>query len=276
MQKGALVTFIERAFQIVLKECCVTIGYLKGNLYWLNAEGISLNAHTEGVTTSLHTWHQHMGHMSYATLKAHGPSAVKGMDLSSSIMDIPTICHGCKLGKSTHKPFPGSNKSTSRILEIVHSNLAGPMQTKSIQGSSYIATFIDDHSYHVVIYFLKTKNQFVAALQKFLSWAKTQMSNKMCTLHSDRGGKYMAANVKDILSQRGIEHHLTMPGSPQQNGKAEQFNRTIMDKAMAMLYTTGLPNSFWEHAVSMAAYTYNHTPSHMLKWQTPIEAWKPG
>src|SRR5260370_24229984 len=115
-----------------------------------------------------------MGHMSYAALKAHGPSAVQGMDFSSSTMDIPTICHGCELGKSTCKPFPGSTKTTSRILEIVHSYLAGPMQTKSIQGSSYIATFVNDHSCHVVIYFLKTKNQFLAALQRLLSWAETQ------------------------------------------------------------------------------------------------------
>ncbi len=275
MQKGASVTFDQRAFKIVHKEHCVAVGYLKDNLYWLDAEGSSLNAYTGGATTSLHTWHQHMGHMSYATLKAHGPSAVKGMDLGSSTMDIPTICHGCELGKSTRKPFPGSTKTTSRILEIVHSDLAGPMQTKSIQGSSYIATFVNDHSRHMVIYFLKTKNQFVAALQKFLSWAETQTSDKLHALHSDRGGEYMAANVKDILSQRGIEHHLTMLGSPQQNGKAERFNRTIMDKAMAMLHTAGLLNSFWEYAVSTAAHTYNHTPSHTLKWQTPIEAWKP-
>src|SRR5258708_6142306 len=44
---------------------------------------------------------------------------------------------------------------------------------------------------------------------------------------------------------------------------------------MAMLHTAGLPNSFWEYAVSMAAHTYNHTPSCTLKWRTPIEAWKP-
>jgi len=188
-----------------------------------------------------------MGHMSYATLKAHGPSAIKGMDLGSSTMDIPTICHGCKLSKSTHKPFPGSTKTTSRILEIVHCNLAGSMQTKSIQKSSYIATFINDHSYYMVIYLLKSKNQFVAALQKFLFWAKTQTSDKLHALHFNKGGKYMAANVKNILSQRGIEHHLIMLGSPQQNGTAEQFNCTIMDKAMAMLHTAGLPNSFWEY-----------------------------
>src|SRR5260370_36539755 len=48
-----------------------------------------------------------------------------------------------------------------------------------------------------------------------------------------------------------------------------------MDKAMAMLHSAGLLNSFWEYAVSMAAHTYNCTPSCMLKWRTPIEAWKP-
>src|SRR5260370_29863552 len=48
-----------------------------------------------------------------------------------------------------------------------------------------------------------------------------------------------------------------------------------MDKAMAMLHSAGLLNSFWEYAVSMAAHTYNCTPSHTLKWRTPIEAWKP-
>src|SRR5258708_40256381 len=42
-----------------------------------------------------------------------------------------------------------------------------------------------------------------------------------------------------------------------QNGKAERFNRTIMDKAMAMLHTAGLPNGFLEFAVSMAVHIYN-------------------
>jgi transposase InsO family protein len=273
VQKGASVTFDKKAFKIILKGHCVAAGYLENNLYWLDAEGSSLNAHTGDTVTSLHTWHQRMGHMSHAALKAHGPTAVKGMDLGSSAGDIPTICHGCELGKSTRKPFPASSKTTNKILEVVHSDLAGPMQMPSIQGSSYIATFVDDHSRHTVVYFLKSKNQFAAALQKFLSWAETQTSNKLRALHSDRGGEYMAANVKDILSQRGIEHHLTMPGSPQQNGKAERFNRTIMDKAMAMLHTAGLPNGFWELAISTAVHVYNRTPSRTIKWQTPIETW---
>src|SRR5260370_6826991 len=103
------------------------------------------------------------------------------------------------------------------------------MAGQSFQNGQILGQFFEP------LYFLKTKNQFVAALQKFLSWAETQTSDKLCALHSDRGGKYMAANVKDILSQRGIEHHLMMPVSPKQNGKAERFNCTIMDNTSPIL-----------------------------------------
>jgi transposase InsO family protein len=273
--KGAKVQFLKDGFKITLNGRMIAIGYLEGRLYWLNSSSISINSHIKSAPT-LHTWHQRMGHMSHVPLKNHGPKAVTGLDLDASTMAIPNTCHGCEAGKLTRKPFPGSAKTTSRILEVVHSDLAGPMQVKSIQGSLYTATFIDNYSHHTVVYCLKSKDQFVKALQKFLSWAETQTSEKLRALHSDRGGEYMAASVKDILNQRGIEHHLTMPGTPQQNGKAEWFNCTIMDKAMTMLYNAGLSNGFWELAISSAVHIYNHTPIRSLKWHTSHEAWNAG
>ena len=71
----------------------------------------------------------------------------------------------------------------------------------------------------------------------------------------------MASQVLTILKQKGIEHHLMMPGSPQLNGKAKRFNRTIMDKAMAMQHTAGLSNGFWELAVNAAVHIYNCSPT---------------
>jgi len=150
------------------------------------------------------------------------------------------------------------------------------MQTKSLQGSFYIATFIDDHSRHAVVYHLRSKDQFATMLRTFLSWAENQTSKSLCILHSDRGGEYIAASVKDTLNQKGIEHHLTMPGSPQQNGKAERFNCTILDKAMSMLHAAGLSNSFWQYAISAAVHIYNRSPSRTLQWWTPHEIWTGG
>jgi hypothetical protein len=274
-QKGAEVSFTQSSFKIVVNQCRVAEGYLEDNLYWLDASSIGLNAHVKSAAT-LDTWHQRMGHMSHAALKSYGPSALTGMDLDSSTT-APTVCCGCEVGKSTRKPFSASStKRTSAILEVVHSDLAGPMQTKSLQGSYYTATFIDDHSKLAVVYFIASKDQFAKVFKMYLSWVETQTTLKLKALHSDRGGEYMAKAVQDTLKQRGIEHHLTMPGSPQSNGKAERFNRTITDKAMAMLHTAGLSFGFWEYAMNAAVHIYNRSPTRTLKWHTPFEVWYSG
>jgi hypothetical protein len=201
-QKGADVTFTKDSFKIVVNQRRVADGYLENNHYWLDAARISLNVHIKSAT-SLHTWHQHMGHISHAALKLYGPSALTGMDLDSSTT-APTVCRGCEEGKSSCKPFSASpSKRTTAILEVVHSDLTGPMQTKSIQGLFYTATFIDDHSKHAVVYFIWSKDRFTVALNTFLSWAETQTALKMKALHSDRGEEYMASQVQDILKQRG-------------------------------------------------------------------------
>ena len=86
----------------------------------------------------------------------------------------------------------------------------------------------------------------------------------------------MASQVQDLLKQWGIEHHLTMPGSPQSNGKAKRFNHTITDKAMAILHIAGLSFSFWEYAMNAVVHIYNCSPTHTLKWRTPCEHWYSG
>ena len=86
----------------------------------------------------------------------------------------------------------------------------------------------------------------------------------------------MASQVQNLLKQKGIEHPLTMPGSPQLNGKAKQVNCTIMYKAMALQHTAGLSNGFMELAVNAAVHIYSHSPTCTLKWCTLYELWHSG
>ena len=67
-----------------------------------------------------------------------------------------------------------------------------------------------------------------------------------------------------------------MPYSPQQNGMAERWNRTLLDKARAMLHTAGLSLGFWEFAVHTAVHIHNRTPSRTIGWRTPHELWTDG
>jgi transposase InsO family protein len=233
-RRGGRITLDEKGLQLSINDQIVLKGYREDNLFWFDTSNPALNAHR--ASQPLDTWHQRMGHMSHKALMRHS-DAVNGLTLDPhSDRDLPP-CPGCELGKHTQLPFHASHKRSDRILQIVHSDLAGPMQVRSIRGAYYIATFIDDYSRFGIVYFLKTKDQCVAAFQKFLTWAETQTSKKLLALHSDRGGEYLSCAVRSLLDERGIEHKLTMPGSPQQNGLAERWNRTILDKMRSMIHS---------------------------------------
>ena len=64
-----------------------------------------------------------------------------------------------------------------------------------------------------------------------------------------------------------------MPCTPQQNGQAEHFNHTILEKAEAMHQTACLPPSFWQDTVEIALHIYNHQSMCCLDWLPPISKW---
>ena len=274
MLKGGQITFKDKRITISVHGSKIAEGYQERNLFWIDASGAAL--HTIATApTSVQLWHERMGHMSSQALKRY-KDAVKGIKLDSSAINADSPCPGCELGKQSRSSFPGSSKRSDRRLRIIHSDLAGPMQPRSLQGSSYIATFIDDYSRHGVVYYLKTKDQCAAAFKKFLAWAENQTSDKLLALHSDRGGEYLSGAIRSILDQKGIEHKLTMPHTPQQNGVAERWNRTLLDKARAMMHAAGLSLGFWECAIDTSVHIYNRTPARTIGWRTPHELWTDG
>src|SRR5712672_4208538 len=76
----------------------------------------------------------------------------------------------------------------------------------------------------------------------------------------DAGGEYKSNEFICILKNSGIKVLQSTPHTPQQNGRAEQFNRSIMEKAEAMRHDACLPDSYWEFAVEHTVHCYNRTP----------------
>ena len=56
------------------------------------------------------------------------------------------FCQACVEGKKKRDPFPPREIQTMEKLQLVHSDLCGPMQTTSFGGARYFVTFIDDYS----------------------------------------------------------------------------------------------------------------------------------
>ena len=63
------------------------------------------------------------------------------------------------MGKNIRKPFPQSEHKSKEPLDLVHSDVCGPMSVHSFSGYSYYVTFIEDYSRKTWIYFLKAKSE---------------------------------------------------------------------------------------------------------------------
>ena len=73
--KGALLLKDSSSIKISVKGKCIAQAYHENKLYWLDIVSGSLSKHIKH-SLSLDLWHQRMGHVSHAALKAHGPSAL--------------------------------------------------------------------------------------------------------------------------------------------------------------------------------------------------------
>lgn len=88
-------------------------------------------------------WHRRYGHYNLDSLKlSFQKNLVRDL---TPIHVYKDICEACQLGKMHRKPF--SNEKTwraSQKLELVHTDVCGPMRTPSLSQNRYFILFIDD------------------------------------------------------------------------------------------------------------------------------------
>ena len=69
------------------------------------------------------------------------------------------VCSGCVLGKHHQDSFDKrASWHASTPLQLMHSDLCGPLLAVFFSGFKYFLTFIDDYSIRTWVYFLKLKS----------------------------------------------------------------------------------------------------------------------
>ncbi|KAJ0566228.1 putative RNA-directed DNA polymerase [Helianthus annuus] len=217
-------------------------------------------------------WHKRYGHVNVDTLiNMENKGLVFGLP---KIMKQESLCEGCISGKQTKKTFPRKAMwQASKPLQLVHSDICGPMRTESIGGCRYFITFIDDYTRKSWVYFLKYKSEALNYFKRFKALNEKQSDHLIKTLRSDRGGEYCSNAFQEYLKVNCIRHQLTNSYSPQQNGVAERKNRTLMELSRSMMNAKELPNCYWAEAVACATYILNRTVTKTRPNITPYEAW---
>jgi len=249
------------------------IGVLRNGQYWLDAyDYLSMNAMTAyNKPISLNLLHQRLGHLHEAAL-IKTPSQVDGISLMTK--GHLSACEPCIFGKQARSTFPSNPKRTRKpeVLDLAHTDIM-ESNVQSIGGNKYILTIIDDHSKMLWAYLMKKKDQAPQCIKEWIAMVENQSGKKLKVLRSDNGGEFKNHHLDELFKAKGIVQQYTTAYTPEQNSVAERMNRTIMEKARAMRFESGLAPKFWGEAVKHAVYLINRTPSRVLDYKTPYELW---
>ena len=210
-------------------------------------------------TITLERLHQRLGHLHFLRLKrAIQQHLITGIIIKH--LEVPGQCKSCIAGKMVNQPYQQKNKRCSRKLQLIHTDICGPMNVTSNSGYRYFITFIDDASGMVQVYYLKKRSESVQKLRQFCSWAETQTGRKVQRIRTDNAKEFIYGEFAEECISRGIEQETTAPYAHASHGLAERMNRTLVSNARALINAAGIPKKYWPYAVHTVVQSYNRLP----------------
>jgi hypothetical protein len=165
-KKGFRISFIDGEVLMWAKgetlNEAIIIGSEENGLYKL--KGHSEAAMTHAIENSCELWHRILAHINYKVL----PYICKSVTgLPELKVDHEGVCNGCAQGKNIKNPFPKRDNKEEGVLELIHSDVCGPMPSSSMSGYVYYVSFIDDYSRKTWLYFLKSKDEVFSKFKEF-------------------------------------------------------------------------------------------------------------
>ena len=202
-------------------------------------------------------WHQRLGHVNNTT--------IKNMIQMKSAFNIPNKmnmehlpeCEICIKGKLKKSSYPKEvNYSSSKFGELLVMDTAGPINTEQ-QHKRYYLLIIDHFTRFTWIFTIERPKEIKYELKRFITKIENQFNTKIKNIRTDNGNEFNNEVMKEFCEEKGINHQKTSPYSPQSNGIAERYNRTIKNMIRYMLINANLPNIFWTYAAEYAVYILN-------------------
>jgi hypothetical protein len=152
---GGGVRFCDRSSKLLL------CGKSTGSLYELQGRAIPMALVAPAITTSevepqpmtctaprniSLIWHRRLGHIGNTSLLKMAANNRAFRLPPTATISTNTLCWACASGKAVRQPFPTSRHISTKPLQLLQTDIAGPMPTASAGGAKYFVTFLDDFS----------------------------------------------------------------------------------------------------------------------------------
>lgn len=273
--KGFTVVFCGRTCKILNeKNAEIGVADLVNNLYQLRGKQ---NQEAQLAVCNMkhcqHYYHKLFGHRDMNVVKSMQCGKVDE-DFKISDCGVRKTCDVCVKCKLTQKPFPKKSfTETGEVLDVIHTDICGPMQTVTPGKKKYFVTFIDDFSRYTVVYLLHDKSEVFDKTKQFVEMVKNKFGRVPKCIRSDNGTEYKSKKMLEYLQSYGIQSQLTVPYCPQQNGVSERKNRYLVEMARCLLEEADLLKTYWGEAIMCANYLQNRLVT-SSKPCTPYERWE--
>ena len=264
-ERGSTVTFGPDSAELIAKDGTRFNVEKHGRLYYLNVCDVDSDySDCVKYACDVKRWHEILGHCNYDdVLKLE--TVVDGMKISGKGCK-PDNCDVCIRGKMVQDRNRKPRVRATAALQLVHTDLAGPITPISTEGFKYAIVFTDDFSGITCVYFLKSKSDTVAATDKFL--ADCAPFGDVKCIRSDNSSEFTSVEYETLLRKNRIKHETSAPYSAHQNGVAERHWRTLFEMGRCLLIQANLGKDMWPYAVMTAAYIRNRCFNERLG-QTP-------
>jgi hypothetical protein len=155
------------------------------------------------MTISSFTWHARLGHIWKDRMARLAREGLLGL---LAKVDLP-ICEPYLAGKACRKPF-GKVVRAIQPLELIHSNICGPMNVKARHGASYFLTFIDDYTRYGYVQLIAHRYEALDCFKCFVAKVENQHEKRLKTLQTDRGREYLSDQFRIYVKKRGYADNL--------------------------------------------------------------------
>ena len=222
--------------------------------------------------------HCRLGHLNDADTKklikqSIGLQSFKGFESSGD-------CNECAQGKMTRTSFNKELTKATRIEFNSKRNLKlfmdywGPARQPTQGNKTGFVVFVT-MPFHLTCVRLttgKSGDELLQHLIDVIQYLEKQTGRVVTHLKSDGANEFIHGPIASYCRSRGIQQSHTAAYSPQQNGKAERMNRTLVSTARTMLLHANLPERYWGYAVETACFLRNRVPTAALGGNTPFHS----
>ena len=155
-------------------------------------------------------WHRRFFHINFHKIVKESIIFIV-RDFPRIVKTSNMVCKECVMVKQHISTFSNKKFTTTKKLDIVHTDLSGPTKTRGFYGERYFMILVDEFTRMMWVAFLKKKSEAFEKFKIFKNRVENESSVKIKCLRSDRGGELTAREFNMFCEENGIKRYLSSP-----------------------------------------------------------------